>query len=92
MRLCKMNVTTNITDAANTAVRLPFQGNAANFRDPGLKPRLRKAYVAANLYGESNLDIRARQSVATAAWAVFFNHFMVNSDQRPTNNSCPVYE
>jgi hypothetical protein len=58
---------------------------------PGLKPRLRKAYVAANLYGDLDLGTRARRGVAKAAWAVLLDHFMVKARcVAPTSHLSPI--
>ena len=53
----------------------PFQGGFIGDAFPGLKPRLRKAYVAASFKTTENSQVRARHSVATAAWAVLFSPF-----------------
>jgi hypothetical protein len=42
---------------------------------PGLKPRLRKAYVAAKLFDYAGCQTRARRSVAKEAWAEFYCPF-----------------
>jgi hypothetical protein len=46
-----------------------FQGAFLDGGYPGLKPRLRKAYVAAKLSDYAGRQTRARRSVAKEAWA-----------------------
>jgi hypothetical protein len=52
-----------------------FQGAFLDGGYPRLKPRLRKAYVAARLSDYAGRQTRARQSAATAAWAEILSPF-----------------
>jgi hypothetical protein len=54
----------------------PFRARLVMASFPGLKPRLRKAYVAASYFDQTDRQTRARRSVAKEAWAVIFNHLM----------------
>jgi hypothetical protein len=55
--------------------RPPFQGGFIGDAFPGLKPRLRKAYVAASSKTMKSSQVGARHSGATAAWAVLLSPF-----------------
>ena len=47
-----------------------FQGDFLSVAFPGLKARLRKAFVAADSLGRTESRLRARRSVTKAAWAI----------------------
>jgi hypothetical protein len=52
-----------------------FQGAFLDGGYPGLKPRLRKAYVAAKLFDYAGRQTRTRRSVAKEAWAEIWSPF-----------------
>jgi hypothetical protein len=65
-----------------------FQGAFLSDGYPGLKPRLRKAYVAAKLSDYAGSQPRARRSVAKEAWAKLFCPFgrTPNRESRISNS------
>jgi len=52
-----------------------FQGDFLSVAFPGLKARLRKAFVAADSLGRTESRLRARRSVTKAAWAILCSPF-----------------
>jgi hypothetical protein len=56
-------------------VPLQLQSMRLELPNPQLKPRLRKAYVAAKLSDYAGRQTRARRSVAKEAWAEFWSPF-----------------
>jgi hypothetical protein len=59
-----------------------FRAHRSRCTSPGLKPRLRKAYVAAKYLIILSYKTRARHSEATAAWAKILCPFGANPDRR----------